>query len=136
MKKFTLNFERRVSIRIWLTNPIRLIVPLGSIKTTPLKRTTSKVTLLETKIRKKMSLMQYRCVFGTLNLCICLSQRSTGKSRLLSIHQESMRFLQARKIPSNDRVNAYACILKDVHNLTDSRLSSKTSFRLSYKTSL
>ena len=53
MKKFTLNFEHRLSIRIWLTNPIRLIVPLGSIKTTPLKRTTSKVTLLETKIRKK-----------------------------------------------------------------------------------
>ena len=73
------------------------------IKTTPLKRTTSKVTLLETKIRKKMSLMQYQCVFGTLNLCMCLSERSTiitGKSRLLSIHQESMRFLQVRKIPS------------------------------------
>ena len=86
-----------------------------------------------------MSLMQYRCVFGTLNLCICLSERSiiiTGKSGLLSIDQESMRFLQVRKIPSNDHVNADACILKDVHNLTDSRLSSKTSFRLSYKTSL
>ena len=53
MKKFAFDFEHRVSLRIWLTNPIRLIVPLGSIKTAPLKRTTSKVTLLETKIRKK-----------------------------------------------------------------------------------
>ena len=83
-----------------------------------------------------MSLMQYRCVFGTLLVRKVHNYHRQISAFFLSIHQESMRFLQVRKIPSNDHVNADACILKDVDNLTDSRLSSKTSFRLSYKTSL